>query len=145
MPTQGDIVRALADMSLGEFRTTIAKARPPEDYDSGARRAAAADALRQHLRQRAGNANRDGALADRDPAVRRAAARQLLHGDTETDAAQRKASAVVALSDYQRSSLGRETAWKPQSGNPSDYQQVAGAIEAATGLPVSYDGTGATY
>jgi hypothetical protein len=137
-PTTTDIVTALRDMSLGEFRTTIARARPPEDYDSGARRAAAAEALQRHLHQRAGNAGRDGALADRDPAVRKAAARQLLHGDTEADAAQRKTAAVVALSDYQDRSLGRGSpGWSPQTGNPSDRGAALDAI-ADTGIRIDY-------
>lgn len=147
MPTRGEIVAALRSMSLGEFKTTIARARPPEDYDSGARKAAAAEGLRTLLRR--GSATVAATLDERtDPAERRAAARRLLHGHDLGDpeaAERRKSEAVVRLSDYQHSSLGRGTVWKPQTGNPSDYGQAADHITAATGLPVTYDGTGADY
>lgn len=148
MPTNRDIIEALRRMTVTEFRDTIAAARPdPADYDLSTRRQAAAEGLRTLLRR--GSATVAGALDERtDPAERRAAARRLLHGHDLGDpeaAERRKSEAVVRLSDYQHSSLGRGTVWKPQTGNPSDYGQAADHITAATGLPVTYDGTGADY
>lgn|SRR5574337_11467 len=147
MPTNGDIINALRNMTVTEFRDTIAAARPdPGDYDLGARRQAAAAALQQLVRR--GSATVAAALDHDDPAERKAAARRLLHGHSlgDPDAAdRRKAEAAARVGDYQRSSLGRGAVWKPQTGNPSDYGQAADSIEAATGLQVGYDGTGANY
>lgn len=146
MPTQGEIVAALANMSLGEFKTTIAKARPPEDYDSAARRAAAADAVRQLVRR--GDSTIRAALDSTDPAERKAAARALLHGHDLGDpeaAERRKSEAVARLSDYQSSSLGRGAGYRITPGTaPSAADNAAADIEA-TGLDVTYDGSGHTY
>ncbi|ORV44539.1 hypothetical protein AWC02_14935 [Mycolicibacter engbaekii] len=143
MPTQGEIVAALRSMSLGEFKTTIARARPPEDYDSGARKAAAAEGLRALLRR--GSTSVADALGEHnDSSERRAAARRLLHGHAEPDAAERrKTEAVVRLSDYQRSSLGRGTRITPGTA-PSDRSNALDAISQHVNVDPSPN-TGGTY
>jgi hypothetical protein len=144
-PTRRELIDALRNMTTDEFQDLVTSARPPEDYSREARRQVAAEGLRTLVGR--GSAKVAAALDHDDPTERKAAARRLLHGHDLGDpeaVERRKTEAVVRLSDYQRSSLGRGTRITPGTA-PSAYGNAADSITAATGLPVTHDGTGADY